>query len=71
AARVAALGVGAAHDGPTLTADSLNAALAVALAPGTSARAAEAAGRMRTDGARTAAGLLLEAAGREKTPASL
>ena len=66
AARVAALGTGAAHDGPTLTADSLNAALAIALAPETRARATAVAGRMRTDGARTAAGLLLEAAARKK-----
>jgi vancomycin aglycone glucosyltransferase len=66
AARVAALRIGAAHDGPTLTAESLNAALAIALAPETRARAAEVASQMRTDGARTAASLLLEAAGRKK-----
>jgi vancomycin aglycone glucosyltransferase len=69
--RVAALGIGAAHDGPTLTADSLSAALGVALASETCARAAEVAGQMRADGAGTAARLLLEAAGRKKTPGSL
>lgn len=68
AARVAALGIGAANDGPTLTVDSLTAALAIALAPGTRARATEIAGRMRADGAWTAAGLLLEAAQEKGAP---
>ncbi|WP_316767930.1 glycosyltransferase [Streptomyces sasae] len=62
AARVAALGIGAAHDGPTPTFDSLSAALATALAPETRARAAAVAATMRTDGATTAARLLLDGA---------
>lgn len=70
AARVAALRIGAAHDGPTLSADSLNAALAIALAPGTRGRATEVAGRMRSDGALTAARLVLEAAARKKPAVS-
>ncbi|MFD8717347.1 glycosyltransferase [Streptomyces sp. NPDC059629] len=62
AARVAALGIGAAHDGPTPTFESLSAALATALAPETRARAAAVAGTVRTDGATTAARLLLDGA---------
>ncbi|MFJ9705175.1 glycosyltransferase [Streptomyces sp. NPDC101234] len=62
AARVAALGIGAAHDGPTPTFDSLSAALATALAPETRTRAAAVAGTVRTDGATTAARLLLDGA---------
>lgn len=60
AARVAELGIGAAHDGPTPTAESLSAALAKALDPGTRTRAAEVARTMRTDGATVAARLLLD-----------
>jgi vancomycin aglycone glucosyltransferase len=63
AARVAELGIGAAHDGPAPTIDSLSAALTTALAPDTGARAAAAAGVIRTDGAAVAAKLLLEEAG--------
>ncbi|RPF22369.1 glycosyltransferase [Myceligenerans xiligouense] len=59
--RVAALGIGAAHDGPTPTTDSLSAALDTALAPETRARSAEVAGTIRTDGAPAAATLLLDA----------
>ncbi|MFJ8039511.1 glycosyltransferase [Kitasatospora sp. NPDC096147] len=59
ARRVAKLGVGVAHDGPVPTFDSLSAALAVALAPETADRARALAGRLRTDGAATAARLLL------------
>ncbi|GAA2716457.1 MULTISPECIES: glycosyltransferase [Streptomyces] len=55
AARVAELGIGAAHDGPTPTFASLSAALVTALAPETRARAAEVAGTIRTDGAMAAA----------------
>ncbi|MFJ5534770.1 glycosyltransferase [Streptomyces sp. NPDC093261] len=66
AARVSELGIGAAHDGPTPTVDSLSAALTTALAPETGARARAAAGTIRTDGARLAAKLLLDAAGRER-----
>jgi vancomycin aglycone glucosyltransferase len=59
AARVAGLGVGVAHDGATPTFDSLSAALATALSPGMRARAAAVAPTIRTDGAETAARLLL------------
>jgi len=59
AARVAGLGIGSAHDGPTPTTDSLSAALATALAPETGARARAVAGEIRTDGAVVAAKLLL------------
>ncbi|MEU9346156.1 glycosyltransferase [Streptomyces sp. NPDC048278] len=62
AARVAALGIGAAHDGPVPTVDSLSAALAIALTPDTRARAGAVAGTMRTDGATVAARLLLDGA---------
>ncbi|MDX8055563.1 glycosyltransferase [Lentzea sp. BCCO 10_0798] len=59
ARRVAELGVGAAHDGPVPSFESLSAALATALAPGTRDRAATAAGMIRTDGAAVAARSLL------------
>ncbi|MCK7624947.1 glycosyltransferase [Streptomyces sp. RS10V-4] len=62
AAQVAALGIGAAHDGATPTAGSLSAALATALAPKTAARARAVAGTIRTDGAAVAADLLLDTA---------
>ncbi|WP_030437890.1 glycosyltransferase [Actinoplanes subtropicus] len=62
ARRVAELGIGAGHDGPSPTFDSLSAALAVALAPETRARAAAVAGTIRTDGTAVAARLLLDAA---------
>ncbi|WP_184574249.1 glycosyltransferase [Streptomyces zagrosensis] len=61
AARVAALGIGAAHDGPAPTVDSLFAALATALTPETRARARAVAGAIPTDGARVAAKMLLDA----------
>ncbi|MPY55034.1 glycosyltransferase [Streptomyces acidicola] len=70
AARVAELGIGAAHDGPTPTSDSLSAALTTALTPETRARAKAVAGTIRTDGATVAAQLLLDAAGRERPPVS-
>ncbi|MGW7437580.1 glycosyltransferase [Streptomyces sp. NPDC054849] len=63
AGRVADLGIGAAHDGPTPTVESLSAALRTALTPEARARAAAVAGTIRTDGARMAAGLLLDAVG--------
>ncbi|MCF6468391.1 glycosyltransferase family 1 protein [Nonomuraea sp. MG754425] len=63
AGRVSGLGIGAVHDGPTPTAESLSAALKVALAPETGARAAAVAGTVRTDGAERAATLLLDMAG--------
>ncbi|MDQ0934184.1 vancomycin aglycone glucosyltransferase [Streptomyces turgidiscabies] len=65
AARVAELGIGAAHDGPTPTFASLSAALGVALAPETRERAASVAATVRTDGATVAAKLLLDTAGRK------
>ena len=61
ASRVAALGIGAAHDGPVPTVESLSAALAVALRPASRARAAVVAGTIGADGAWTAANLLLDA----------
>jgi vancomycin aglycone glucosyltransferase len=63
AAQVARLGVGAAHDGPTPTAGSLTAALTIALAPETRARAIAVAGEVRGDGAAVAARRLLETVG--------
>ncbi|MCP3754654.1 glycosyltransferase [Streptomyces sp. TBY4] len=62
AARVAALGIGVAHQGPTATVDSLTSALTTALDPHTRTRARGAADTMRTDGASVAARLLPEAA---------
>jgi vancomycin aglycone glucosyltransferase len=58
AGRVAELGIGAAHDGPTPTTESLSAALSTALAAETRARATAVAGTVRTDGATVAAQLL-------------
>ncbi|MGW7520070.1 glycosyltransferase [Streptomyces sp. NPDC054796] len=69
AGRVAALGIGAAHDGAQPTAASLSAALGIALAPGTRARATAVAGTVRTDGTSVAAELLHDAVGRGRTPA--
>lgn len=63
AGRVAELGIGAAHDGTTPTTESLSAALRIALAPQTRARAAVVAGTIRADGATVAAKLLLEGEG--------
>jgi vancomycin aglycone glucosyltransferase len=60
AARVADLGIGAAHDGPTPTHESLSKALTAALTPETRARAVAVAGRIRTDGAAIAAGRLVD-----------
>jgi vancomycin aglycone glucosyltransferase len=59
AGRVAALGIGAAHNGPTPTVESLSAALDVALGDRTRRRAAEVAGMIRTDGATVAAKMLV------------
>ncbi|MFG1947244.1 glycosyltransferase [Nonomuraea sp. NPDC048826] len=59
AGRVAELGIGTGHDGPTPTAGSLSAALQAALTSGTRARAAAVAGTIRADGAERAAELLL------------
>ncbi|REK88901.1 glycosyltransferase [Streptomyces inhibens] len=70
AGRVADLGIGAAHDGPTPTADSLSDALKTALTPETRARATAVATTIRTDGATVAAKLLLDAVSRERPPMS-
>lgn len=69
AGRVAELGIGTAHDGPTPTTESLSAALRTALTPETRARAAAVAGTIRTDGATVAAKLLVDAVSREGPPA--
>ena len=61
ASRVRDLGIGSGHDGPTPTAESLSAALASALNPGTRARARAVAETIYGDGAMRAAKLLLEA----------
>jgi vancomycin aglycone glucosyltransferase len=61
AGRVAGLGIGAAHDGPAPTFESLSAALRTALAPETRVRAAAVAGTIRSDGAAVAAARLLDA----------
>jgi vancomycin aglycone glucosyltransferase len=63
AGRVAELGIGAAHEG-AVSVESLSAALDIALAPETRARATAVAGTIRTDGATVAAKLLLEDLGR-------
>ncbi|GLY35375.1 glycosyl transferase [Amycolatopsis sp. NBRC 101858] len=59
AGRVAELGIGAAHDGPVPTFESLSAALETALAA--RERAAAVAATIRTDGADVAAQLVLDA----------
>ncbi len=68
--RVAGLGVGTAHDGPTPTTESLSAALRTALTPETRARATAVADAVRTDGAAVAATLLVDAVSRERPPVS-
>jgi vancomycin aglycone glucosyltransferase len=70
AGRVADLGIGTAHDGPTPTTESLSAVLKTALAPETRARASAVAGTIRTDGAAVAATLLLDTVSRERPPVS-
>jgi vancomycin aglycone glucosyltransferase len=67
---VAELGIGAGHEGPTPTAESLSVALKTALTSETCARATAVASTIRTDGATVAAKLLLDAISREKPPAS-
>jgi vancomycin aglycone glucosyltransferase len=59
AGRVAELGIGVAHEGPTPTVESLSSALDGALAPETGARAKAVAAAIRTDGAAVAASWLL------------
>ncbi|ULR52129.1 glycosyltransferase [Streptomyces deccanensis] len=68
AGRVADLGIGVAHDGPTPSFESLSAALKAALAPETAARAAEVAGKVQPDGATRAARLLFDTYGGERPP---
>jgi vancomycin aglycone glucosyltransferase len=63
ARRVADLGIGAAHEGPTPTVASLSAALRTALAQETRARATALAGDVGIDGATTAARLLIDGTG--------
>jgi vancomycin aglycone glucosyltransferase len=70
AARVAEEGIGAAHDGPVPTVESLSAALGTALTPETRARATAVAGTIRADGATVATTLLLNAGSRERRPLS-
>ncbi|MEU9456509.1 glycosyltransferase [Streptomyces sp. NPDC048277] len=70
AGRVVELGIGAAHDGPTATFESLSAVLRAALAPETPTRAAAVADTIRTDGAAVAAKLLLDAVSRERPAVS-
>jgi vancomycin aglycone glucosyltransferase len=70
AGRVAELGIGVAHDGPTPTFESLSAALGTVLTPEIRARAAAAAATIRTDGATVAAKLLRDEIGRERPPVS-
>ncbi|MFH8841906.1 glycosyltransferase [Streptomyces sp. NPDC017868] len=70
AGRVAELGIGVSHDGPTPTFDSLSAALGTALTPDIRSRARELAAAIRTDGAAVAAKLLFDAVGPHTGPAS-
>ncbi|HET8684185.1 MAG TPA: glycosyltransferase [Micromonosporaceae bacterium] len=70
AGRVADLGIGGAHDGPTPTTGSLSAVLETALTPEARARATTVAGMIRTDGATAAATLLLDAVSRRRSPVS-
>jgi vancomycin aglycone glucosyltransferase len=60
AQRVAELGIGAAHGGPTPTVESLSTALELALRADTTARAEEVSTTIRTDGASVAARKLVE-----------
>jgi vancomycin aglycone glucosyltransferase len=64
ARRVAELGIGAAHDGPAPTVESLTVALGTALTDETRARASAVAGKVVPDGAGTAATLLIAGDGR-------
>ncbi|WP_440588723.1 nucleotide disphospho-sugar-binding domain-containing protein [Geodermatophilus sabuli] len=59
ARRVAELGIGAAHDGPTPTVQSLSVALRTVLTPEASARATAVAADVGVNGASTAAELLI------------
>ncbi len=68
AGRVAHLGIGAAHDGPTPTTEPLSAALTTAPASGSRARAV--AATIRADGTTVAAELLLDTVSRGRSPVS-
>jgi vancomycin aglycone glucosyltransferase len=70
ASRVAELGIGAAHDGPAPTFESLSVALKTALTPETRARAAAVAATIRTDGATVAAKLLIDTVNQGKAAVS-
>jgi vancomycin aglycone glucosyltransferase len=63
ASRVAALGIGVAHEGATPTLQSFSSALSAALQPEMRQRASALAPEIRTDGAMVAARLLLAEAG--------
>jgi vancomycin aglycone glucosyltransferase len=58
ASRIAALGIGAAHERSAPTVESLSAALGIAVRPDTRARAAKVGEEVTTDGAMVAAKLL-------------
>ncbi|WP_025272823.1 glycosyltransferase [Haloglycomyces albus] len=60
AERVADLGIGAAHDGPVPTVESLSAGLEKALAPGVAQQAESVVEKVRTDGASVAAKRLVD-----------
>jgi vancomycin aglycone glucosyltransferase len=64
AGRVAELAIGAAHDGPTPSTESLSDALRTVLNSETRARADALASTIRADGAMVAARLLLDAVSR-------
>ena len=64
---MAELGIGAAHDGPVPTVESLSAALRTVLTPEARARANAVAGEIRTDGATVAATTLLDAVRRDRS----
>jgi hypothetical protein len=66
AGRVTDLGIGAAHDGPTPTTESLSTTLRTALTPETRARATAVASTIRTEGATVAATPLLATRSAEK-----
>jgi vancomycin aglycone glucosyltransferase len=70
ARRVAELGIGAAHDGPVPSFETLSAALRTALACETRVRATAVAGTIRSDGAAMAARVLVDANDRKRLPAS-
>jgi vancomycin aglycone glucosyltransferase len=59
AGRIATLGIGAAHDAPSPTLESLSAALRIALAPEIRAHVAEVSKMIRPDGVAVAAKLVL------------